>query len=93
MKNPMKDFFSRVLWDSSLDREKVWVRYISRGSARGYEEFTGADVLRVARDGVVVSKGSAEKYIPYHRIVEIRYGGKEGRVIFLKSEGIYGFRP
>jgi len=92
VKNPMRDFFSRVLWDRSLNREEVWVRYVSRGAAQGYEEFTGLEIVRVTRDGVVVSRGGAEKYIPYHRIVEIRYGGKEGRVVFLRNEGIYGFR-
>lgn len=92
MKNPMRNFFSRVLWDSSLERGEVWVRYVSRGAAQGYEEFTGSEIVRVTRDGVVIARGGAEKHIPYHRIVEIRYGGKEGRVVFLRSEGVYGFR-
>jgi len=92
VKNPMRNFFSRVLWDSSLRKEEVWVRYISRGAARGCEEFKGSEIVRVTRDGVVIARGGAEKYIPFHRIVEIRYGGKEGRVVFLKSEGMYSFR-
>lgn len=88
----MRNFFSRVLWDSSVVKELVLVRFTSRGSPQGYEEFRGSDIVSVGRDGVVVALGSAEKYIPYHRIIEIRYGEKEGKLVFSRDLGYYDFK-
>lgn len=91
MKNPMRNFFSRVLWDPQLKKEQVLVRFVSRGSPTGFEEFRGSDVVSVGRDGLLIAKGSQEKYIPFHRITEIRYGEKEGKLVFSRDLGLYDF--
>lgn len=92
MKNPMRNFFSRVLWDASIEKGEVWVRYLSRGAPLGYEEFRGSDIIEVGRDGLLVRVGKSEKYVPFHRVLEVRYGGKEGRLIFSRNEGKYDFK-
>jgi len=88
MKNPMRNFFQRVLWDKSLDRKTVVVKILSRGFQGGIEEFTGESVTGVTRDGLLVVVGGVAKFIPFHRIIEIKCGGK---VIFSKKESIYSF--
>lgn len=92
MKNPMRNFFARVLWDPQVDKESVLVRFSSRGAPGGYEEFKGSDITSVGRDGLLVAVGSREKYIPFHRILEIRYRDKEGKLIFSRELGLYDFR-
>lgn len=91
MKNPMRNFFARVLWDPQLKKELVVVRFISRGSPKGYEEFRGSNVVSVGRDGLLIASGSQEKYIPFHRILEIRYGEREGKIIFSRELCLYDF--
>lgn len=89
MKNPMRNFFQRVLWDRNMDKKALSVKYISRGAPLGVEQFTGEDVRGVTRDGVVIEVEGEEKFIPFHRILEITY--LEGKVIYSKKDSIYNF--
>ncbi len=89
MKNPMRNFFQRVLWDESVDKRCIVVEFASRGSNTGVEAFTGEDVVKVTRDGLLVATGGKAKFIPFHRIIEIRYRDK---VVFSKKESVYGFK-
>jgi len=43
------------------------------------------DVVEVGANGVVVSRGGRESYIPYHRIVEIRLD--TGEVLLERRRG------
>jgi len=49
--------------------------------------FSGEQVLRVSRDGVVIlAEEGGEKFIPFHRIIEINCSGK---IIFSKKDEKY----
>lgn len=64
----MKQIFNKVKWTGR--RALFW--YISRGGAGGEEVGSTDDVVEIGQDGVVINVGGKERYIPYHRIVEIR---------------------
>lgn len=90
MKNPMRNFFQRVLWDKQLDKNAVKVKFLSRGVSTGIEEFTGEKIREVTRDGLLVEIKGQVKFIPFHRIVEITY--RDGKTIFSKKESKYYFK-
>lgn len=77
----MRQIFNRVKW-SGL-RAYFW--FISRGSPGGEEVLSTDDVVEVGANGVVVSVGGRERYIPYHRIVEIRL--ESGEVLLSRRGG------
>lgn len=64
----MKQIFNKLKWTG----KKAYFWYVSRGSAEGEEVASTDDVVEVGSEGVVIRVGSRERYIPYHRIVEIR---------------------
>ncbi|MCI4407913.1 MAG: DUF504 domain-containing protein [Thermofilum sp.] len=87
MKNPMREYFNKLLWDKTVDKKQVKVKFVSRGTSMQTDMFTGEQVVRVSRDGVVIlTESGTEKYIPYHRILEITYSGK---TVFNKKEEKY----
>ena len=86
----MRNFFQRVLWDKTLDKGSIRVKFISRGVTGGLEEFTGDKIREVTRDGLSVEINGQVKFIPFHRITEIVY--QEEKIIFSKKESIYSFR-
>jgi uncharacterized protein (UPF0248 family) len=87
LKNPMREYFNRLLWDKSMDKKSVSVKFISRGHFSQTDVFSGEQVLRVSRDGVVIlAEEGGEKFIPFHRIIEINCSGK---IIFSKKEEKY----
>ncbi|MFN7105886.1 MAG: DUF504 domain-containing protein [Pyrobaculum sp.] len=64
----MRQIFNKLKWTGQ--RGRFW--YINRGSAGGEEVASTEALLEVGPDGVVIVTTGGEKYVPYHRIVEIR---------------------
>lgn len=64
----MRQIFNRLKWTGA--RGYFW--YVSRGGAGGEEMCSTDEVVEVGANGVVVRTHGGEKYIPFHRIVEIR---------------------
>jgi Uncharacterized protein conserved in archaea len=69
--NPMRQIFNRVKWSGR--RAYFW--YVNRPG--GEEVCSTDDVVEVGANGVVVSRGGREAYIPYHRIVLIKLDSGE----------------
>ncbi|MGB9786548.1 MAG: DUF504 domain-containing protein [Infirmifilum sp.] len=90
MKNPMRNFFQRVLWDKNMDKGSLRVKFISRGVSGELDEFTGEQIREVTRDGVVIVVDGKDKFIPFHRITEITY--KNGKIVFSKQGAFYDFK-
>ncbi|ABL78158.1 hypothetical protein Tpen_0756 [Thermofilum pendens Hrk 5] len=82
----MRNYLNRLLWDKTLDKSSVVVKFISRSAVSDEGSFLGTQVLRVTRDGVVISVEGFEKFIPFTRITEIE---ENGRVVFSKKLGVY----
>lgn len=64
----MKEIFNRIKWK----RERGYFTFLNRGSAGDVETYTTDAVVEIGQNGVVVEKDGQRRYIPYHRIVEIR---------------------
>jgi len=64
----MRQLFNKLKWTGA----KAYFSYVSRGAAGGEEVASIDDVVEVGSSGVTISTGSGERYIPYHRIVEVR---------------------
>jgi uncharacterized protein (UPF0248 family) len=77
--NPMRQIFNKLRWTG----RRAYFRYLNRPG--GEEEATTDDVVEVGANGVVVSRGGRESYIPYHRIVEIRLD--TGEVLLERRRG------
>ena len=92
MKNPMRDFLSRLRWDKRMRGRRYVIRFVSRGAPRNYEEVESSEVVDVTRDGFVIVSRGEEKWIPYHRVIEIREEDS-GRIIFSKEKKVYRFKP
>lgn len=73
--NPMKSLFNKLKWTG----QRAYFWYINRGAQGGEEMATTDDLVEVGSNGVVISTGGKAKYIPYHRIVEVRL--EDGRVL------------
>ena len=77
--NPMRQIFNRLKWTGR--RAHFW--YLNRPG--GEEVASTDDVVEMGANGVVVSRGGRESYIPYHRIVEIRLD--TGEVLLERRRG------
>ena len=75
----MRQIFNKLRWTG----QRAYFRYLNRPS--GEEEASTDDVVEVGANGVVVSRGGRESYIPYHRIVEIRLD--TGEVLLERRRG------
>ena len=75
MKNPLRELLNRLVRTGSGGQ----IDYVDRGSGQGLSTADISDIVEVARNGVVVRAGASTRYVPYHRIVEVRDG--EGRVL------------
>lgn len=92
MKNPMRDFLSRLRWDKKMKGRRYVVRFVSRGAPGGFEEVLSDEIVRVSRDGFVFEREGEEKWIPYHRVLEIRER-ETGRLVFSREKKVYDFKP
>ncbi|MEM1734347.1 MAG: RNA repair domain-containing protein, partial [Pyrobaculum sp.] len=66
--NPMREIFNRIKWRG----ERGQFVFINRGGPSGVEVCPTEAVVEVGHNGVVVEREGKRRYIPYHRIVEIR---------------------
>ena len=79
--NPLRDLFNKIIWDPSIDPSEIIVCYVSRGAPRDREEFYGTQILKVWSRGVDVNIRGKRKYIPFHRIIEVK-NVKNGKILF-----------
>lgn len=71
----IRNAINRLLWDKSLGGrgEVVFVNRTERGVSL---EVVGCDkITEVAKDYFKVGDGVGAKYIPFHRVVEVRSAG------------------
>jgi len=80
--NPLRDLFSRLLWDPNIKKSDYRIAYISRGSTPGYEIISGDSVFKVTKDYLYIRKNGEVKAIPFHRIL---YVEERGRRIYEKA--------
>jgi len=64
----MRQLFNRLKWTGA----KAYFPYVRRGAGGGEEVASIDDVVEVGSGGVTISTGAGKRYIPYHRIVEVR---------------------
>lgn len=82
--NPLRNFLCRLRWDESLNPEEYLIIFVSRGAPGDVEAVRGSSVERVYLRGFEVREGDKVKYIPFHRIVEIR-NSATGKVVYEKG--------
>jgi len=71
----IRDAINRLLWDDSLGKqgEVVYVNRCEQGVV--FETVKASDLTDVSKNYFKVGSGLNAKYIPYHRVVEVRYSG------------------
>lgn len=67
MTNPMRRIFNKLKWTG----KRAYFKYINRGPTTEEETASTENIIEIGASGVVIATTSGEKYIPYHRIVEI----------------------
>jgi uncharacterized protein (UPF0248 family) len=77
----MRQIFNRIKWTG----RRGYFRYVDRGSPGGEAECPTDAIVEIGAGGVVVSSRGGVKYIPYHRIVEIRL--ETGEVLLSRRRG------
>ncbi|MEZ0319408.1 MAG: DUF504 domain-containing protein [Pyrobaculum sp.] len=77
----MKSLFNKLKWTG----QRAYFWYVSRGALGGEEVATTDDLVEVGSNGVVISAGGKTKYVPYHRIVEVRL--ENGQVLLNRRRG------
>ena len=70
-----RDIFNEIKW-KGYDLCKCKVYYINRGSPRDIATFEGDGIMEIGTVFVILMGIPYEKYIPYHRMTRIEYGGK-----------------
>ncbi len=68
MTNPMRQIFNKLKWTNC--KGHFW--YIDRGTPTGESAASVDAIIEIGASGVVIATSEGEKYIPYHRIVEIK---------------------
>jgi len=79
--NPLRNLLNRLVWDANLLPDDYVIVYISRGAPGDLEEVRGSAIVKVWARGFEIKAGNKTKYIPFHRIVEIK-NIKTGEVLF-----------
>lgn len=74
-----KDVLNELKWREDRDFSQVEITYIHRGAPNDVMVIPGTDIKSLGRSFFETEEAS----IPYHRIVEIRYGND---VIWLRKE-------
>ncbi len=92
MKNPLRNFLTRLIWDKKLRAKEFKIVFISRGSPGDIEVISSKQIVSVGKTGFeyITSRGE-RKYIPFHRIREIREEDT-GKKVFSKEKSIYNFK-
>jgi len=79
MPNPIKAIINRLIWGGYGG----YITYVNRGGPGGVEQIPISHIVEVGSGGIVVRVGASTRYIPFHRIVEVRDG--EGRVLLRRG--------
>jgi uncharacterized protein (UPF0248 family) len=65
----------RIFHDPTCDFSKVRVQYIDRGAEGDASWVEGGEIARLDAEYFEVQSDRGIRPIPYHRILQIRYGG------------------
>ncbi|RLE60108.1 MAG: hypothetical protein DRJ35_04190 [Thermoprotei archaeon] len=92
MKNPLRDFLARIIWDEKFRKREFKIMFVSRGAPNNIETISTNQLVSVGKNGFEYNTENGErKYIPFHRVREI-IDTKTGRRIFSKEKSIYDFK-
>jgi len=77
----IRNFLNGLIWNPNINPGEYIIKYVSRGAIGDAETVTGDKILTVYHRGFdVKSDFGKSKYIPFHRIIEIRK--TDGTLIF-----------
>ncbi len=76
----IRDILNRLKWTNSLDRYELV--YVSRGEPNNEKIIDLSTIVEVCKNGFVYVENGFRKYIPYHRVIEIR--SKDGKEILIR---------
>ncbi len=66
----------RLYHDPQYEFGKVSVEYVDRGAPGDRSTATGESIKNLDQGGMEIESDMKTKFIPYHRIRRISYGGK-----------------
>jgi len=78
----IRDILNKLKWTNRL--HECELVYISRGEPNNEKVIDLSTIVEVCRNGFTYVENGREKYIPYHRVIEIRT--KDGREVFIKRK-------
>ncbi len=70
--NPLRNLLSRLRWDPGVRAGDYVITFVSRGAPGGVEVVRGSSIERVYLRGFEVREGSRLRYIPFHRVLEVK---------------------
>ena len=76
----IRDILNKLKWTNQLDKYELV--YISRGEPGNIHVVDLSTITEIRRDGFKYIENEVEKYIPYHRVIEIR--SKDGKEVLIK---------
>lgn len=71
-RNPLRNLLNRLVWDRSLNSSDYTIYFKSRGSPSGIDAVKGNELEKVYLRGFEARVGGKVKYIPFHRVTEVR---------------------
>lgn len=71
-RNPLRNLLIRLVWDSGLNPGDYVISFRSRGAPGGVEAVRGDALEKVYLRGFEARVGGRVRYIPFHRVVEVR---------------------
>jgi uncharacterized protein (UPF0248 family) len=71
-RNPLRNLLNRLVWDRSLNPGDYAIYFESRGTTSGFEVVKGDELEKVYLRGFEARMGGKVKYIPFHRVFEVR---------------------
>jgi len=80
-RNPLRALLNKIIWDSRFNPEEYEVIYVSRGALGDVEKISADKIIKVWSRGFDAAVSGKTRYIPFHRIVEIK-NTKTGEVLF-----------
>jgi len=81
LKFAARSILNKLLWDSRIDRRDYEIVYESRGAPEGVERVSALFLSKVFSRGFEYEVEGKRKYIPFHRILEIR-NVRTGEVVY-----------
>ena len=80
----IRDILNKLKWTNQLD--KYVLIYLSRGEPGNVHMVDLSSLVEVGKNGFTYVENGVTKYIPYHRVVEIR--SKDGSEILIRRQHI-----